>query len=1319
MLGHTSNLQHSLCSSESVHTQTAVVSSWPCELVRKNMIFFFFSYFLFLFSTLGWSQGLHLSVHAYIGKDLPDCITANGDSCKTLTYVIQQLNSLGIDNNVSIAILATNKLPVAVHQFENISNLELVGLGRRRYSRDCVNRTLQSGFIFSNVTNLRIKKLYVHECGIMMHNHSVVMRILNSQNVIIEESTFSHSRETALLLNNTFGNVSIINTCFYKNRLFRTENQHGSYSGGMEIVFSESGMTSKYNITACQFQNNTAPRDFQSYSTTLRRDSEWRGQSTGGGLGVLFQGNSSGNSIILNNCTFFGNRAKWGGGMHVLFQGSATGNRLEVNGSRYISNNGEKGGGGVCIRYFKSDSAQNEWGLYNELLFHSVNFTSNVGDFGAGTAILGTYSRLPSTSRIAFQSCLWNYNMADYGPAMNIGPALFERLEDGHLPSPEFDNCSFIENALKSRNANDHSLDSFIQLSGIFIITKYQVHFGGETKFIRNSDSALYMNSGKIIFQHGSEVLFAGNSASRGAAIAAYGYSSIILNRDSHINFTKNYAEELGAGIYYQTFDQHDFRNGRECFLKLNETDSGDNVSISFEDNKADIAGTSVFASTLFPCFFSNSHDLSNEKFLTTDVLDFVGNIQYDSPLNNNETVIATSGRRFSNFESLTPLSLVTPGKTVEIPLQLSDEFGQSIVSTMPLLVTFLDNNVTADRKYVLRGRLRLFGKPQTSDILRLILVQPRKVILTIPVTLQNCPPGYFLGEDDACKCSSYDADKSYFGLVRCDIDSFKTYLLRGFWVGYIPPDVQEPQNLYTALCPLTFCRLNTMAMYMNELPSTSNNLSESVCGSNRQGILCGRCLDGFSPFFHSEGFSCGSNDYCSVGFLFYVLSELLPIVILFTIVIIMDFSFTSGTVNGFILFSQLLDTLSIDLRAQNQHAYRSVIFVRFFYGIFNFEYFSTDMLSFCLFKGATVIDLLAFKYITVLFALALVVVLILIMNYVKCSRIEETLNIRERLSVTNGLSAFLVICYLQCTKTSFYIITPVILRTQGGVPGDTMTLFGGLPYFIGRHRFYTVVAVFVIITVVAVPPLVLTLYPLLLQILALCKLSEHWLVCKLLKCLQINRLIPLIDSFQGCYKDKFRFFAGLYFLYRVIILTAYSITRSTSQFYVISQFLLLVFLGVHAVIQPYKKRAHNMIDSCIFLNLVVINACSIFLNVYTVQSRENQFAGNDSVVSLFVTVQITLVYLPMLCFAIWVAVKFISFVAQHCKCTINKQLFRRQLLNDPYIRENSLDDEGLFNTLDFHQMQVCASEEEVTESYKVQEDTDDTFEIKINKASC
>jgi len=134
------------------------------------------------------------------------------------------------------------------------------------------------------------------------------------------------------------------------------------------------------------------------------------------------------------------------------------------------------------------------------------------------------------------------------------------------------------------------------------------------------------------------------------------------------------------------------------------------------------------------------------------------------------------------------------------------------------------------------------------------------------------------------------------------------------------------------------------------------------------------------------------------MGLLFYMMSELLPLTVLFLLIMFLNIRFTSGAINGFILFAQVLDSLSIDANGAIQ--FPPVIdFLtkchQFIYRLFNLDFFSTDRLSFCLWEGATVLDAMAMKYVTITFALGLVFCTVLALNTWRCRRFFSSLKRR------------------------------------------------------------------------------------------------------------------------------------------------------------------------------------------------------------------------------------------------------------------------------------------------------------------------------------
>ncbi len=70
-----------------------------------------------------------------------------------------------------------------------------------------------------------------------------------------------------------------------------------------------------------------------------------------------------------------------------------------------------------------------------------------------------------------------------------------------------------------------------------------------------------------------------------------------------------------------------------------------------------------------------------------------------------------------------------------------------------------------------------------------------------------------------------------------------------------------------------------------------------------------------------------------------------------------------------------------------------------------------------------------------------------------------------------------------------------------------------------------------------------------------------------------IDPLKPVFDSFQGCFEDNLRFFAGLYFVYRWVGLLTYAWSPTFGIFYTVVEATLIIILMMHALAQPYKKE--------------------------------------------------------------------------------------------------------------------------------------------------
>ena len=169
---------------------------------------------------------------------------------------------------------------------------------------------------------------------------------------------------------------------------------------------------------------------------------------------------------------------------------------------------------------------------------------------------------------------------------------------------------------------------------------------------------------------------------------------------------------------------------------------------------------------------------------------------------------------------------------------------------------------------------------------------------IKLKVQLIDCPPGFTLKKNE-CVCNAY----KYIGLVRCDIHSLTSYLYPGFWTGIINESKNpKRRELATGNCPPGFCDYYNNGSEVStsgvRLPQNASLLDEAMCGKSRTGILCGECRKGYTTHFHSPHFLCKPADsaLCKLGWVFYILSELVPVTVVFITVLVLNVSFTSGT---------------------------------------------------------------------------------------------------------------------------------------------------------------------------------------------------------------------------------------------------------------------------------------------------------------------------------------------------------------------------------------------------------------------------------------
>ncbi len=1139
------------------------------------------------------------------------------DSANQKIERYQNLDSISnITNNTEIWICSREPILLdSVILLRDVSNISIHGYDNAIIR--CPNNT-EAGFLLINIQRLTISDITVENCVANStvdpspdHNLGASINIQQSSEVFISNINVTKGPGTGLALFDIDDSIDITNSNF-------EGNGHDRMNGGSGLyleVSSESSVQSSplvYSFKQCTFINNVADTG---------RDSKIFGFSRfdkGGGI-CIFVRSHDGVKVSIEDSTISGNEAStYGGGVYATFHNDATNSEITVKRSNYTLNRARYGGGHYSGYLHRR--SRNQTPLNCSHVFILNQFSDNYAEYGGGVSVFSTKTRISNPNgNVSFENCTWWKNSGQFGSAIAILPNAWNINTDGYLPTVYFSNCVIDSNKVIDDLDSDNTLvRQYTKGSGALFCTHHTLEFSNNNSFCRNNGSAFYMGACIARFSEHSETAFSFNRGYHGGAI--YQISSVLSFSENIVMlFDSNTAYGRGGAVYHTSYNFHMYDYSRTCFFSYRRSifnPAERNITITFTNNSAGTGtGHSIYAYSLLPCYRLFRFSITS---ITPQIFDLVGNVTYNPP--NRDMEIATAASSANTLNEDRSFISVLPGEEIQLPYTDTDDLGQAATSVYLVTVETSENSsVEIDEAYtyISTNQVVIYGNTDNEATLMFSSYQSRQRSVIINVTMLPCPPGYKLSSENEqnstqCMCA-YGTESQYTGIEHCHEETWQAYRRRGFWIGYTDNETENELTLVTGYCPIGFCSHSEDL----RLPATADReeLNSIIC-SSRTGVLCGECANDHSVYYHNLHFSCRPDKHCEVGWLLYILSELVPVTIIFLIIIFFNITFTSGKINGFIFFAQVVVIFHVTADDFIPLPNGVKVFNRilhFFYLIFNLNIFTLDEMSFCLFRNATALDVIAFSYITLVYALVLIIGVILLMNKLNmrycCKPLRKCIGPQWQTfqgSIIHGLTAFLVLCYAKCAQTSILLLSYADIHGRGGETLETVVFYNGdITWLSIKHLPYAIPAIFMALVLVILPPIILLVYPLHYKILTSLNISESKCINVLLR--PLDKLKPLLDSFQGSFKDEYRFFSGLYFIYRFLILAGVTLSRFQEIYFIILG-LLLVILLLHAVFQPYKERAHNIIDTLLFINLAVINGITMY-NFSNVESniRENK----------------------------------------------------------------------------------------------------------------
>ena len=387
-------------------------------------------------------------------------------------------------------------------------------------------------------------------------------------------------------------------------------------------------------------------------------------------------------------------------------------------------------------------------------------------------------------------------------------------------------------------------------------------------------------------------------------------------------------------------------------------------------------------------------------------------------------------------------------------------------------------------------------------------------------------------------------------------------------------------------------------------LPCNISDLNDFMCSStNREGQLCGRCMEGFAPPVYSYSLRCVNCTDYSLNWLKYLAVAFGPLTVFSVIISVFHISPTSPYLHGFIFTAHIVCSPNVirivvrNAEESSKHFWiHNVIYSLF--GIWNLDFFRTLYKPFCIHPQVSVIQALAMDYLVAAYTLTLVAVTYVLVtlhtrNCWLLTKIWKPFrhimrpilrNFNIQTSLIASFATLFLLSSIKFQSVSSDLLLPTRLYDINGNPNSKTYLYlaGDMEHFGSEHLPFAIIALVVLSMFVILPTLLLFLYP--------CRCFQQLL--NRLHC-NFHVLRVFMDVFLGPYKDgthnsrDLRYFAGAFFLARVIFVLLFGYLNS----FLSVSFLGLVFsilLLMMAIFLPQKSKFHYNVD-CVFLFFLAV----------------------------------------------------------------------------------------------------------------------------------
>ena len=742
---------------------------------------------------------------------------------------------------------------------------------------------------------------------------------------------------------------------------------------------------------------------------------------------------------------------------------------------------------------------------------------------------------------------------------------------------------------------------SIIQITAI--LTYYNQNLSiFNVSFINNTGTGLKLKEVVVKFNN---IMFYNNTGVYGGGMSLYAPSIYLTGP---LIFKRNTAL-FGGAIYIATAEVQD------SFFP----DCTTFEQITFSSNFASTLGDDVFiedgfsASNIiydtFPCN-NEPNDVSGDHIISGP---------YNITINpqSNSTITLFPGQKLKYSAKVTDYFGNLTSCLVNIILECGNSFCENVQLTGESQSLLSTSNFTTNRYLTSNVEHECLVKLQFSRLDTNVEVYANVNIIACPLGYVFQTPQISQPIQGTCECVDIANDD-----VKCDFVLGVACIKHGYWLGNINEDnVLEDTLVGTAPCQYPYCKVDLLPCPITGLAQTYNQLpigQDEQCNGLYGGLLCRSCRE--DSVFSFEAVDCIPASNCEPWqpYVTLVLVVVFQLILGFGIVIVLKVSFKTGIghLYGPLFFIAVLRLVPFEY-------YKEYVHLKFTVSVFqsvlllNLEFFGK--VPWCFFSNIN--PLLNYS----LHFLGPFIIAVVLLSTVFLARYYPRQFLSLQSSPVQAICLLILLSFWSVSDTCIQLLKPI--TTLSGVEGWRVALQPNIRYLKDPHHIVTWIISTVLLIFLLVPFILLLFWSPLLR-----------------RKFDLTRIQPLLDAFQSCYDDKFRWYSGVYLLSWIIL--------SISMPYYVME-ILIAISTLHYMIQPYKYRWLNIVDTLLLVDL------NLFVYLTSVDSP-------NSIHKVTVLINYILVVLPLTYITISGVWIISVIIIKWCKCKVftGKNTNKEELVN-------------------------------------------------------